>query len=247
MVAAGPSMSASNPVLEVTFSAQGSPSVTLDNGAPVGSTNGAPTVIPAGYYAIALSGPAGIYAQIDFDGPGVSLNGSLDPCASGTTYETYFAPNSPYTWSEPGFPGVVGTFVTSAQVVGTRPPSMGSSSPTSPTGSSQELGSQSIVGSAAPAVPFRGTLLGSVSRSGSLDLTFKGKDVVRLLAGNYTITVTDNSAKNRFILQENLQPPITISGLGFVGKRTITLDLTTGKWFISPSNLGKRTSFTVSS
>jgi hypothetical protein len=248
VVAPGPSMGASNPVLEVAFSAQGSASVTSADGSPVGSTGGAPTVIAAGYYAIALSGPAGITAQIDIDGPGVSVDGSLDACASGTTYEAYFEPNSTYTWREPSAPGVVGTFVTSGEVVGSPPPSTGSSSPTgSASGSSQGLGNQGVVGSAATAVPLRGTLLGSVSRSGSLDLTFKGKPVVRLLAGNYTITVTDNSAKSRFILQENLEPPITISGLASVGKRTLTLDLTAGRWFFTPSILGKRTYFTVSS
>jgi len=238
-------MSASNPVLEVTFSAQGSASVTLADGTPVGSTSGAPTVIPAGYYAIALSGPPAITAEVNFAGPGVSLDGSLDACAAGTTYETYFAPNSTYTWREPDFPGVVGTFVTSGAVEGTPTPSMGSSSPTaSSSGSSQQVGNQQSIGSAASTVPFRGTLLGSVSRSGSLDLAFKGKDVVRLLAGNYTITVTDHSAKSRFILQETLQPPITISGLG---KHTLTLDLTAGKWSFTPSILGKRTYFTVGS
>jgi len=241
-------MSASNPVLEVTFTAQGSVSVTLADGTPVGSTSGAPTVIPAGYYAIALSGPPAISALINFAGPGVSLKASLDACADGTTYEAYFAPNSTYTWRNPDFPAVVGTFATSGVVVGSPPPSMGSSSPgASSSGSAHSLGNQGLVGSAASNVPFRGTLLGSVSPSGSLELTFKGKDVVKLVAGNYNITVTDRSAKSQFVLQENFQPPITVTGLGFVGKHTLTLDLTAGQWSFAPSIVARGTSFTVRS
>jgi hypothetical protein len=251
MVMAAPSMSASNPVLNVNFSAQGSASVTLADGTPVGSTSGAPTVISAGYYAISLSGPPASLGLINFAGPGVSLHASLDPCADGATYEAYFAPNSTYTWRNPDSPAVVGTFATSSVVVGTRPPSMGSPSPAASTpGSSEAVGNQGLIGSAASAattVPFRGQLRGSVSSSGSLNLTFKAKHVVRLLAGNYTITITDRSARKGFILQENLQPPVTISGLGFVGKRAMTVDLSAGQWSFAPSILDKGTNFTVSS
>ena len=248
MVAAGPLAAASNPTLEVTFSAQGSASVTLADGTPVGSTSGTPTMIPAGYYAIALSGPPASLGLINFAGPGVTLHASLDPCADGATYEAYFAPNSTYTWRNPDTPAVIGTFVTSGVVVGTRPPSMGStSSPASASGSSQGVGNQGVVGSAATTVPFRGTLLGSVSPAGSLSLTFKGEHVDKLIAGDYTITITDKSAKRGFILQENLQPPVTISGPGFVGKRALTLDLSAGRWSFAPTILGKGTYFTVNS
>src|SRR5262245_19561459 len=43
--------------LTVNFTAAGIVTVTLPDGTPVGSTSGAPTVIPAGFYSLNLSGP----------------------------------------------------------------------------------------------------------------------------------------------------------------------------------------------
>src|SRR5262245_60155275 len=43
--------------LNVNYTAAGLVTVTLPDGTPVGSTSGAPTVIPAGYYSLNLSGP----------------------------------------------------------------------------------------------------------------------------------------------------------------------------------------------
>jgi hypothetical protein len=52
--------------LQVTFTATGSISVTLPDGAPVGTTSGAPTVIPAGYYTIHFSGPLNVAAGMPY-------------------------------------------------------------------------------------------------------------------------------------------------------------------------------------
>jgi hypothetical protein len=49
----------------------------------------------------------------------------------------------------------------------------------------------------------------------------------------------------RRALQETLQPAITIINMGFVGKRSLNLDLTAGQWSFAPSHVGKRSYFTV--
>ena len=53
--------------LDVSFSATGQISVTLPDGTPVGSTSGAPTVIPAGFYTVVLSAPGGCTELPYFD------------------------------------------------------------------------------------------------------------------------------------------------------------------------------------
>ncbi len=62
------------------FAANGTISVTLPDGTPVGSPGGAPTVIPAGFYAVMFSGPAGTtgvpYFQLT--GPGVDILENMD-------------------------------------------------------------------------------------------------------------------------------------------------------------------------
>ena len=51
--------SAANPTIRVQFSLTGTITVAGPNGAPLGTTSGQPTVIPAGYYTILLLGPGG--------------------------------------------------------------------------------------------------------------------------------------------------------------------------------------------
>lgn len=50
---------AATPSLDVTFFPNGTITVTLPDGTPVGSTTGAPTVIPAGFYTVQMTGPGG--------------------------------------------------------------------------------------------------------------------------------------------------------------------------------------------
>src|SRR5262245_17759896 len=54
---AGHTQRAANLSLTVSFTAAGVVTVTLPDGTRVGSTSGAPTVIPAGFYSLNLSGP----------------------------------------------------------------------------------------------------------------------------------------------------------------------------------------------
>jgi hypothetical protein len=223
--------------LVVTFTASGTITVTLPNGTPVGTTSGAPTVIPAGYYTLLLYGPGGCtyLPAFELKGPGANI---LDDMRGGE-WETsqdsaYFLPNATYTWRNDANPSVVYTFRTSADVLGTPAPN----GVPNPSGTQSTVSSEDLVGSGV--LPFRGKLTGTVSAAGNLTIAYHGKSISRLKKGRYTISVADKSSTNGFLLQKANQRAVSISGTTFVGKRKASVDLTVGKWLLMPQ-LGKTT------
>jgi hypothetical protein len=224
---------AAGPILDVTFSATSTVTVTLPDGTPVGTTSGPPTVIPAGYYGIQMVGPGGCIQQPLFHlhGPGEDLiNDMSGGEVTSEFYEAYLAPNSTYTWrTDNANPGVVYTFVTSGVVAGTAPaaPAAGGG-----TGAAVAPTSQDIVGSAV--VPFRGTLTGAVSAAGTLTVAFRGRSVTHLAAGRYAIVVSDQSATSGFVLAKAGHAAIPVTTGSFVGRRSLTVDLTPGQWTVGP-------------
>jgi hypothetical protein len=230
--------SAANLSLKVTFVINGTITVTLGDGTPVGTTSGAPTVIPAGIYTLELSGPGGCAYLPFFElkGPGQEIMedltaGELDY----TSRIVNFLPSSTYTWRNSATPGVLHTFRTSPDVVGTAPPSVLPS-----TGEhSTTVSNQDVVGSTR--VPFRGTLTSAVTAAGRLTLAYKGKSVTKLKAGRYTIAVTDRSSSNGFMLKKKGQRAVvSVSGIAVVGKRSTSVRLTAGHWFVM-ARVGKKT------
>jgi hypothetical protein len=225
--------------LEVTFFANGQISVALPDGTPVGTTSGAPTVIPAGVYTISVLGPGGCtqLPLFDLSGPGVRLQDDMiGGEVTSESHMTTFQPNSTYTWrTDNDSASPTHTFVTSSQVLGTAPV-QGPSTSTSTTPLSQD-----IVGSGI--VPFRGTLDGTVTASGKLTLAYKGKSVKQLTAGRYTFEVTDRSSSHGFLL-EKTPKTVRLTAASFVGKRSVGVDLTAGNWLFVPS--GEKPAFSVS-
>src|SRR5262245_18987753 len=99
--------------------------MTTPTGAPVGTTSGAPTVIPAGYYSLILEGPAGctLTPHFGLKGPGVTLTDNMPQGEDQfTEHDINFLPSSTYTWVNSDSLNVVYTFQTSSQVVGTKAP-----------------------------------------------------------------------------------------------------------------------------
>ena len=227
---------AANLNLYVNFFPNGTISVTLADGTPVGSTSGTPTVIPAGFYSLVYSGPGGCSSLPVFHltGPGTNVVANmLEGEATKATANANFLPTSTYTWSDDAFPSVVHSFSTSADVVGTPP----AQSTTAPSAASAGVTSQDVVGSAI--IPTRGKLAGALSAAGRLTLAFKGKSVGSLQAGRYTITVSDQSSSAGFALQKLRHTPVRVTGIGFIGSRSASVDLTPGTWVFAPSP-GKR-------
>ena len=225
----------------MTFTGTGSISVTLPDGTPVGTTSGAPTVIPAGYYTIHLSGPLNVAAGMPYfhlTGPSVDVLENMNEGGVGTlTDTTYFMPLATYTWTNDSLPGVVYTFAASSVVVGTPP-----ATPVSPN-SGAPAASRDIVGSEPGGV--LGTLTAGVSAAGVLSLDFKGKGAGRLTAGRYRIVVTDRSASSGFVLERAKHPALTLTGLKFVGRHSETVALTAGRWLYTPGPGKKRFALVV--
>ena len=229
--------------LSVSFFADGTINVTLPDGTPVGTTTGQPTVIPAGAYTVVMSGPGGciILPLFSLKGPGTNIvsdmNGGEVDAAS---YNAYLPPSSTFTWrSDRGVAAVNHTFVTSTTVVGTPSGSAAASGGTT----ASKPASQDIVGS--QVVPFRGTLTAVVAPSGALTLQFKGKSPARLKPGSYHIAVADESPRTGLKLVEPAGTTLTLTAAPFVGRRTATVELTPGRWSLTPGSAARATAVVV--
>ena len=235
---------AAGPSLQVTFAANGSIAVTLADGTPVGSLSGTPTSIPAGFYTVLLAGPGGCTYLPTFElkGPGESISSNLqDGEVTSTGFNADFLPNSTYVWRNDGTtPPTTYTFATSSDVVGSAP-----SASTGPgkLGPVSIVSSQSVVGSSV--LRFKGVLAGSVSAGGVASLAFKGKPFAKLPAGTYTLTITDRSTADGFMLQKAGHRAMTISGMSSRGRHSATVHLTAGRWSFAAGNAGKKTYFTI--
>jgi hypothetical protein len=226
--------------LNVTFFANETIAVTLPNGTAVGSTSGPTTVIPAGFYTVQLAGPMGLPAGLPIfhlKGPGVDLmsnlnEGGLDSAIDQVT----FAPSSSYTWTDNAIPGVVHTFVTSADIVGTAPTTAVSPRKGAPTQDEDIVGSD--------VVPTRGALTATVSSAGRPSVSLDGSPVGRLLAGSYRIAVTDRSQTAGLAVAKTGRSPRSLSGAAYVGKRSVSVKLTPGRWTFT-SRAGQKSGYSI--
>jgi hypothetical protein len=233
------------------FDADGNIRLTFADGTPIGTPSPPGSLIPAGTYTIVVNNNGlddlGNPHEFELSGPGVSLDAGQ---ATQVTWTATFQSASTYVYEDAlnptterdifGTPGSGAGTTTVAQPGGSSgTPSSGSS------GTKPAATNNNPVGTAATPLVFRGTLTGTVSKSGRLSLTWKGKNVATLTKGRYTIAVTDKSSKSGFVLQEIHQAAITLSGAGFVGTRKVSVALTAGQWFFYPSFVGKKTYFIV--
>jgi hypothetical protein len=238
-------------VIKAVFNLDGTISVTLSDGSPVGTVNPPGTMIPPGVYNIHIDDTAAVLHLFHLVGPGVYV--STNPLTAGPDgesvfnefYEVTFLPNSTYVYQDDYAVGATRrVFSTSGGGAGT-----GGASTSSASSSGQVITGGSISGSkgtpsSAP-LRFRGALAATVGATGSLGLSFRGKAVEKLNAGRYTITVADRSASYGFVLKQLKRKAMTVADSSFVGKRSLRVDLTAGQWFFSPTPRGKKTYFIV--
>jgi hypothetical protein len=226
--------------LNVSFSYTSTATVLLDDGTTVGSTSGSPTVIPAGFYSINFVQPGCTPVPVfTLNGPSVHIEEDLEGGELTTdSTDADFQPSSTYTWKVDSSPGVVHTFVTSSSVVGTPPPPAGAiiGSIDPYTGKKATASNSSVVGSSVSL----GTVQGAVSAAGKLTLTMGGKRLGPLAAGLYTFAVVDQSKRSGVTLVTPRKVMVTITAPAFVGKRTVSLRLTSGRWLVK-NGAGKTT------
>lgn len=227
--------------LNVIFVANGTITVSLPDGTPVGVTSGTPTAIAAGYYTLQLSGPGACtpLPLFELKGPGVDLMTDMTAGEEDSvTQEVYLHPSSTYTWKNDGVPGVVHTFATTANVEGATP----KATPSGAASSSSTVSSSDIVGSGI--APIRGTLVASVSAAGDFTIHYRGKPAKQLAHGRYTVRVNDRSSHAGLLLRKGKRT-VRVSGVAFVGKRSLTVDLKTGVWSIAAGRGRTAMSFAV--
>jgi hypothetical protein len=230
---------ADNPAINVQFSTSGQIAVALVDGTPLGTSTGAPTVIPAGYYTLQLIGPGGCanVPYFDLKGPGTSIVDNMDEGEVATSYyNLHLLPNSTYTWrNDDVVPTIVYTFATSSATVGAPPATVGKSGL-----SSTNHGTAASVNPFRTATPVRGKLTGVVNAAGKLSIAFNGKSVSSLKAGIYKLVVTDKSSTKGFMLSRKSKS-VSVTGSAFVGTKSRSVTLTAGKWVFAPSRSAEQT------
>jgi hypothetical protein len=240
----------------------GALSLTFADGTDVGGSQLPGPVVPPGSYAISVNDVSQV-GNLDLAGPGVSFATGVEqralvgatvvllPCA----LYSYRNDQQLYTarWFQtsataggagacpPPLAGQAAATTTTAPPAKTTPTSTVASGASGPS-------SLSALGTALPQIPFRGTIAALVARRGDVALSFHGAPVSALVSGRYRITDTDTGRRIGLWLSKAGAHPIRVSTDAFVGRRTITVRLTAGKWsFYGLTPLGKGTGhFTVS-
>jgi hypothetical protein len=240
--AAGP------PPLTLSVNVNGLLEVDLGNGTRIRTSAAPGAVIPPGPYLAIVSSDLldsqDVYHMFHLSGPGVSLSSELLPCENPAPINTVMLqPNSTYTYDDLRHPELTHVVFTTSST-GSSADTSGVSSGPSTAKSTGSVSNTSIVGSGVKGVAFRGTLTGTVNSVGMLTLRQGGKSVSSLESGRYKITVADTTAKGGFTIEGLHGPPVMLTGSSFVGKRTVTLDLTAGQWTFF-SSTGTKHRFTV--
>jgi hypothetical protein len=85
-----------------------------------------------------------------------------------------------------------------------------------------------------------------VSAAGALTLLYRGSRVTSLASGRYTLTVSDESPARGFTLATGSRRLVDLGAAASVGRRSISVDLTPGRWLASSGARGQeRLSFQV--
>jgi hypothetical protein len=180
--------------------------------------------------------------QFQLTGPGVNIATTLTAgCESDESYPATLQPNATYVAVDLNQPTVARVSFTT-QSSGT-PQKI--TSPYTSTSFGKGTPNQSIVGSGLTGA--KGTLAGVLTPRGMVTLTMKGKPVTKLAPGKYTFSISDQSAKASFdLLGPKSARKQNLTGGSFVGKKSVTVTLTQGRWTFL-SGLGQIHFFTVGS
>jgi hypothetical protein len=241
--AGAPGARAADPSLTLNVNGSGALEVVLGNGTRIRTTSAPGTVLPPGPYLLIVKSDVpddkDVFHLFHLSGPGVDMSSDLLPCENPREiYTITLRPNSTYVYEDGRHPELAKiVFSTSGS---------GSSSDTASTAAGHSAGGYS--GSVSNDSPIgsktvRGTLSGTVTAA-ALTLSSRGKAVSLLKSGRYRITVDDRSAKRGFTIARADRNPIPLTRPAYVGKHTVTLELTPGRWTFWAGS-GARSSFTV--
>jgi hypothetical protein len=237
LVASGSSKISVQPTLYVHYTMDCGFTIRDDNNALVSSiAPGAYQIVvttPVAFAGVDLSSTSDFtackgFARFQLTGPGVNVATTLqDGDADYGTFKATFQAGSTYTARDAVRPDTATAFST-----------LDSGSPSEPAGPASAAptkGGSDLV---------RATLVGKLTAIGDVQLTKGGAAVTRLMIGRYKFSIADGSSESGFKVQHTGGTPITLTGVTFVGKRTVIVTLTAGQWKAF-SGKGNTQSFTV--
>jgi hypothetical protein len=217
----------------------------FDDGSDVGNQARSAPVIPPGTYTIQVVDDAGAH-NFHLTGPGVDVGTTIGGMGT-PTWTVMFQPGAHYRFQCDDHPDFMyGEFDTSGTGSGGSS-SGGSSSGGSSSGGSSSSGGGTVSNTGTKSTAVLGTLIGRVNPAGKLVLTYGGIPVTKVNAGRYKITVADKAPTRSFVVRKTGGAATTVSGVAFVGTRSVTLNLSSGKWtFYTSAGAKSSSSFTVS-
>jgi plastocyanin len=218
--------------------------LTFDDGTAVGNQARTPPTIPPGTYTIQAVDDAFTH-NFHLSGPDVDVSTTIGGTGS-PTWTVTFQPGGQYRFvcdDHPDF--MYGVFFTSGGNTGGTSSSGSSSGGSSSSGSS---GSGTSGGSTSKGSSLAGALVGRVNPAGKLTLTWGGVRVTKVKAGRYKITVADKTPARGFLVQQKGRAATTVTGVSFVGTRSVTLTLGPGEWtFFTSAGPRSVSAFSVTS
>jgi hypothetical protein len=174
------------------------------------------------------------WVQFQVTGPGVNLYTTLDSGCDAFYLlpASNFVAGQSYAFTELSRPALTRTVI---NVQNSGAPALPNSPYTSTGGKTftqkDLVGSNRIEGvRASRSAALKGTLSGTLSAGGKLGLTRLGKPVSKLTAGRYRFVIDDKDAENGFVLQALKKRASGLTGTSFVGKRSVIVTLTAGRW-----------------
>ncbi len=81
--------------------------------------------------------------------------------------------------------------------------------------------------------------MGATPAAGQPTLRLNGKVVSSLKSGRYKLTVDDKTAKGGFTIGRQEKPSVAVTTAPFVGRRTVMLRLSAGRWLFYSSTAAK--------
>jgi hypothetical protein len=232
---------AAPPPMTLNVNVSGALEVVLGNGAHLRTPSAPGAVIPPGPYMVIVASDVpdsqDIYHMFHLFGPGVNLSSELLPCENpAPVLAVTLQPNSTYTYEDLRHPDITHV-VFSTSAGGSSADTAGLSSRPTTGKTTGSVANSSPVGSAVAKV--RGTLAGTIDPTGKPSLNLNGKRVTSLKSGRYKLTIEDRTAKGGFSIAQLHKPSLTVTSAAFVGRRTVTLTLETGRWLFYSSTAAK--------
>jgi hypothetical protein len=231
------------PSLTLNINPSGALDVVLGNGTQIQTATAPGAVIPPGPYLVTVASDVpdsrDLFHIFHLYGPSLNVESDLLPCENPRPlYTVTLKPSTTYTYEDTRNPQL-GQVVFSTSASGSSSTTAGATA--GPGSSGASAGTSSNTSVLATALPFRGTLVGTVGATGALTLSRNGKNVSSLPAGRYRIAVDDRTSRLGFQLVPASGRKVTVTTPTFVGRKRMTIALAAGRWAFG----GHR--FTVSS